>query len=155
MIKLSVTPVCPGSNGILPEILVHGGHHLRAFLFVPFNISWTAEIIPSDWTDAIITILFKTGNRSQCGNNRGISLLSAAGKAFADAILQRLHLLTDSIYPQSQSGYRHGRSTIDGIFGLQQLMKKTREQHRCLHIALVDFVKSFDNVNGELLFIIL
>jgi len=51
--------------------------------------------------------------------------------------------------------HRHGRSTVDGIFGLRQLMKKTREQHRCLHIALVDFVKSFDTGNGELLFIIL
>lgn len=95
------------------------------------------------------------GNRSQCGNNRGISLLSAAGKAFADAILQRLHLPADSIYPQSQSGYRHGRSTVDGIFGLRQLMEKTREQHRCLHVAFVDFVKSFDTGNGELLFKIL
>lgn len=64
----------------------------------------------------IIAILFKKGDKGQCGNYRGTSLLSAVGKAFADAILQRLHLLADSIYPQWQSGYRHGRSTIVGIF---------------------------------------
>ena len=145
----------PGPDGILPEILVHGGHRLRAFLLVLFNICWTTEIIPLDWIDAIIAILFKKGDRSQCGNYRGISLLSAVGKFFADVILQRVHLLADSIYPQSQSGYHHGRSTIDGIFTLRQLMEKTREQRRCLYIAFVDFVKAFDTVNRELLFIII
>ena len=38
----------PGPGGILPEILVHGGHRLRAFLLVLFNICWTTEIIPLD-----------------------------------------------------------------------------------------------------------
>ena len=100
-------------NTILPEILVNGGRRLRAFLLVLFNICWVTEIIPLDWIDANIAVLFKKGDRSHCGNYRGISLLSAVGKVLADIILQRLHLLVESMYPQSQSGYRNGRSTID------------------------------------------
>ena len=34
-------------------------------------------------------------------------------------------------------------------------MEKTRQQRRCLYIAFVDFVKAFNTVNRELLFIIL
>ena len=49
----------PGPDGILPEIRVHGGRRLRAFLFFLFNICWTTEIIPTDWIDAIIAIIFK------------------------------------------------------------------------------------------------
>ena len=128
---------------------------LRAFLLVLFNICWLTEIIPLDWIDANIAIFFKKGDRSYCGNYRGISLLSAVGKVLADVILQRLHLLVESMYPQSQSGYRNGSSTVDGIFTLRQLMEKTRELRRCLYIAFVDFVKAFDTVNCELLFIIL
>ena len=118
----------PGPDGILPEILVNVGHRLRAFLLVLFNICWVTEIIPLDWMDANIAILLKKGDRSHCSNYRGISLLSAVGKVLADVILQRLHLLVEFMYPQSQSGYRNGRSTIDGIFTLRQLMEKTREQ---------------------------
>ena len=145
----------PGPDGILPEILVNGGCRLRAFLLVLFNICWVTEIIPLDWIDANIAILFKKGDRSHCSNYRGISLLSAVGKVLADVILQRLHLLVEFMYPQSQSGYRNGRSTINGIFTLRQLMEKAREQRRCLYKAFVDFVKAFDTVNRELLFIIL
>ena len=57
------------------------------------NIVWAKEIIPTDWIDTIITILFNKGGRSDCGNYRGISLLSAVGKVFADVVLQRLHCL--------------------------------------------------------------
>ena len=82
---------------------------MRAFLLVLFNIYWTTEIIPTDGIDAIIAILFKKGDRRQCGNYRGISLLSAVGKAFADAILQRLHLFADSMYPRSQPWKKYNR----------------------------------------------
>ena len=145
----------PGSDGVLPEVIVYGGRCLRAFLLILFNIIWVSEMIPQVWKDAIITILFKKGDRSECGNYRGISLLSVVGKIFADIILQRLQLLAEFIYPQSQSGYRAGRGTIDGIFTLRQLMEKTREQRNNMYIVFVDFVKAFDTVNRELLFSIL
>ena len=62
----------------------------------------------------------------------------------------------DHVYPQSQSGYRGGRSTIDGIFTLRQLMEKSREQQTSLHnIAFVDFTKAFDSINREMLYLIL
>ena len=145
----------PGADGVFPELLVHGGRCLWTFLLTLFNIVWASELIPTDWIDAIITILFKKGDRSDCGNYRGISLLSAVGKVFADVVLQRLHWLAECIYSQSQSGYRNGRGSIDRIFTLRQLMEKPREQRKNLYIALVDFVKAFDRGNRDLLFIIL
>ena len=96
----------PGPDGVLPEIVVHGGARLRAFLFSIITLLWVSEDIPADMTDPNITILFKKGDRAQCGNYRGISLLSIVGKVFADILLQRLKSLAERIYPQSQSGYR-------------------------------------------------
>ena len=132
----------PGPDGVLPEVLVHGGARLKASLLALFANFWTTENIPSDLVDTNITILFKKGDRSQCCNYRGISLLSAVGKRLADIILQRLQRLAENIYPQSQSGYRRSRSTIDGIFTLRQLMEKSREQRRNLYIAFVNFTKA-------------
>ena len=111
--------------------------------------------MPSDFTDAKICILFKKGNRNLCGSYRGISLLSVVGKLIADVLLQRLQCIAEAVYPESQSGYREGRSTIDEIFTLRQIMEKCREQRRNLHIVFIDFTKAFDSVNRDMLFKIL
>ena len=100
----------PGPDGIIPEVLVRDGNRLRDFLLILFNIFWTTEDIPSDLIKPNITILFKKGDRSMCGNYRGISLLSVVGKLFADIILQRLQQVAEFIYPESQSGYRNRRT---------------------------------------------
>ena len=117
----------PGSDGVIAEVLVNGVARLRAFLLTMVTIFWSTENIPTDLINPNITILCKKGDRSHCGNYRGISLLSVVGKVFANIILQRLKNLAELIYAQSQSGYRSGRSTIDGIFTLRQLMEKSGE----------------------------
>ena len=45
---------------------------------------------------------------------RGISLLSVAGKVLARVVLRRLltHVV-DTVMPESQSGFRRGRSTVE------------------------------------------
>ena len=64
--------------------------------------------------DAKIVTLFKNkGDRSDCNNFRGISLLSVVGKVFAQVVLARLQILADRIYPESQRDFRSGRSTVD------------------------------------------
>jgi len=50
---------------VFPEILIHGGARLRAFLISIITLLWD---IPADMTDPNITILFKKGDRAQCGN---------------------------------------------------------------------------------------
>ena len=145
----------PGPDGILPETIMYGGRTLKNYLLTFFNLFWITELIPSDLVNPNIAILFKKGDRSQCGNYRGISLLSVVGKLLADMILQRLSTLAQKVYPESQQGYRTGRGTIDGIFTVRQLMEKSREQHRNLYIAFIDFTKAFDTVNRQLLFSIL
>ena len=114
---------------------------------------WVTENLPSEIKDPNITILFKKGDRSRCGNYRGISLLSVVGKLFANILLQRMKRVAEKVYPQSQSGYRESRSTVDGIFTFRQLMEKTSEQRQHMYIVFVDFIKAFDTVNREYLFL--
>ena len=69
-------------------------------LFVRF---WRAGEVPQELKDASIVHLYKRkGNRANCDNHRGISLLSIAGKIFARVILNRLlDSIVDNIYPKS------------------------------------------------------
>lgn len=101
--------------------------------------------------NANIVILYKNkGDRSDCNNYRGISLLIIVGKAFARVALKRLQQVTEWIYPESQCDFRAQRSTIDMIFTLRQLQEKCREQIQPLYV--VDWTKAFDLVSRKGLF---
>ena len=89
---------------------------------------WEEGTIPQDVRDAKIITLYKNkGERSDCNNYRGISLLGIVGKAFARVILNRLQQLAERVYPESQCGFRAKRSTIDMVFSLRHLQEKCRE----------------------------
>ena len=104
--------------------------------------------------DANIVTLYKNkGDRGDCNNCRGISLLSVVGKVFAWVTLTCLQSL--QVYPESQCGFRAGRSTVDMIFSLCQLQEKCREQQQPLFLAFVDLTKGFDLVSRRGLFKIL
>ena len=94
-----------GSDGILSEIHKHGGeistHHLH-HLFLKI---WNNEEIPQDLKDAMIITIFKESDRADCGNVRGISLLSVAGKILAKVLLNRLQPLSESILHETQCGF--------------------------------------------------
>ena len=66
-----------------------------------------------------------------------------------------LEHVVDLVLPESQCGFRRGRSTIDIIFVARQLQEKCHEQHQDLYLAFVDLTKAFDIVNRDLLWNIL
>ena len=87
----------PGPDGILRETIMYGGHTLKNYLLTFFNLFWITELIPSDLVNPNIAILFKKGDRSQCGNYRGISLLSVVGKLLADDFANTVYSCSKSL----------------------------------------------------------
>ena len=80
-----------------------------------------------------------------CGNYGGISLRCVVGKLFSEIFLQRLESIAEKVYPQSQSGYRPDRSTIDEVLTLHYLIEKSSEQQMNMYIVFLDFTKAFDS----------
>jgi len=65
----------------------------------------------------IVAIYKNKGDRADCGNSRGISLLSVGGKILDRVMLNRLSTrVAEVILPESHCGSRRGRSTIDMVF---------------------------------------
>lgn len=59
---------------------------------------WVHEEIPSDLRDAVIVTIFKKkGDKADCGNYHGISLLSTAGKILARIANNRLKPVAETI----------------------------------------------------------
>jgi hypothetical protein len=59
------------------------------------------------------------------------------------------------VYPESQCGFRAGRSTIDMIFSVRQLQEKCQGQKKPLLLAFIDLTKAFDLVSRSGLFYLL
>ena len=143
----------PGKDAIPPEVIKHGKHALLHHLHVLLLLCWKDGTVPQDMRDANIVTLYKNkGDRSDCNNYRGISLLSVLGKVFARVALTKLQILAERTLPESQYGFRTGRSTIDMIFSVRQFQEKCREQRRPLFIAFIDLTKASDLVSRRGLF---
>jgi len=143
----------PGSDNIPPEAIRQGKPALIQPLYELLCLCWEEGAVPQDMRDATIVTLYKNkGDRGDCNNYRGISLLNIVGKVYARILLNRLKTLADRVYPESQCGFRAGRSTTDMIFSLRQLQEKSREQGQPLYMLFIDLTKAFDLVSRKGLF---
>ena len=108
-------------------------------------VSPTAKI-PHEWREAIIVPIYKKGSRAECGNYRGISLLSVVGKIYARVVCDRLRLLTDAVLMGEQGGFRVRRGCVDQILAVGQV-EKVIEMDKVVYAAFVDLEKAYDSVS--------
>ena len=108
----------PGMDGIPTEIFKSAGPVALEALHSLLTGICEEEDVPKEFRNATFVSLFKNrGSETDCGNYRGISLLSVAGKILAVVILNRLiiNFLEENL-PQAQCGLRPNRSTTDMVF---------------------------------------
>ena len=147
----------PGIDGIPVEMLQTGSKSVLRVVHELIVKSWGGTPIPQDWIDGILVSLYKgKGEKSICDHYRGITLLESVGKVLARLLLNRLtEAICPAVIPESQSGFRSGRGTVDMIFSVRQVQEKCIEQQMPLYQVFVDLTKAFDTVNREALWRIL
>ncbi|XP_063588714.1 uncharacterized protein LOC134765849 [Penaeus indicus] len=146
-----------GVDRIPPEIWKDGGPALHSKLHELLVCCWEQSKLPRDLCDAVIITLYKNkGEKSDCSNYRGITLLSIAGKILARVLLNRLvPTIAKDHLPEIQCGFRTNRGTTDMVFVLRQLQEKCREQNKGLYMTFVDLTKAFDTVSRKGLWMIM
>ena len=78
-----------------------------------------------DWKSAVIVPQYKgKGERTDCKNYRGISLLSVV----AGILVGRARRVTEGLIDDEQGGFRAGRGCADQIFALKQIGEKAKEK---------------------------
>ena len=83
-----------GQDGIPAELIKSCKSVLLPSIHRLIVRCWEEGRMPQDFKDAkIVTIYKNKGDRSDCNNHRGISLLSVVGKLFARVVLRRLQVL--------------------------------------------------------------
>ena len=113
-----------GPDGLPAELLKLGLQQDRTILLELHRLTtliWREGKAPLQWKDAVITILHKKGNKTECENYRGISLVSHAGKVLLKVAARRLGAYCEAkgLLPEEQCGFQPDRSTTDMICGAQ------------------------------------
>jgi hypothetical protein len=65
-----------GSNQILAELIQAGGEMLLSAIHKLNNSLWNKEELPDQRKESIIVPVHKKGDKTDCNNYRGVSLLS-------------------------------------------------------------------------------
>ena len=119
------------------------------------QVAWKLGKTPRDWQTGVIIPIFKKGDRKQCTNYRGISLLSLPGKVYAKCLERKCREIVESKLEDGQCGFRPGRSTTDQIFTLKQIFEKSWEYGKDLFACFVDLEKAYNRVSRDKLWKVL
>ena len=108
--------------------------------------------MPEDWRSVVNVLLYKGGGeRKECVNYRGISLLSVVGKIYVGIRVDRVRIVTASLTGDEQGGFRAWRGCLDQIFTLKQIGEKAREKKCRVYVGFMELEKTYDKHNREAL----
>jgi hypothetical protein len=89
----------------IPAELIQAGAENHKLI----NSIWNKEELPAHWKESITVLLYKTGDKTDCNNYRGISLLSISYRMLSNILLSRLSPYIDEIIGDHQCGLPRNR----------------------------------------------
>jgi len=140
----------PGIDQILAE-LIKAGRTICLEIHKLITSIWKKEKLPEEWRESKIVPIHK-GDKTDCNNYRGLSLLSTTYKMLSNILLSRLIPYAKEINGDHQCGFRRNRLTIDHIFCICQILEKKWEYNEEVHQLFTDFNKAYDSVRREVLY---
>ena len=127
------------------EIWIALGNKGVEFLVNFFSRLLRGEKMPDEWRRSVLVPLYKDKRDiKECGNYRGIKLMSHTMKLWEKVIETRIK--KEVTIAEQQFGFMPGRSTTDAIFCL---LEKWGKGQKVVHCAFIDLGKSYDRVPKE------
>ena len=145
-----------GPYGLRAELLKLGFQQDRTILLEFHRLTtliWREGKVPQQWKDAVITVLHKKGDKTECGKYRGILLVSRAGKVLLKVATRRLSAYCEvkGLLPEEKCGFRPDRSTTDMMLVVRRLQEVGRKAGASLYMCFIDLQKAYDAVDRTLL----
>ena len=104
--------------------------------------------MPDEWRRSVLVPLYKgKGDIKECGNYRGIKLMSYTMKLWERIIEARIR--KEVTIAEQEFKFMPGKSTIDAVFCLRMLLEKWTEGQKAVHCAFIDLEKAYDRVPRE------
>jgi hypothetical protein len=103
----------PRSDQIPIELIQAGGEILLFAIHKVINSVWNKEALPDQWKQSVVLAIHKKGEKTDCNNYCGISLLSTSYKILSSILLSRLSPYIDNIIGDYQCGFRRNKLPIE------------------------------------------
>jgi len=145
----------PDIDQLPAELIKAGGSRICLEIHKLITSIWKKEKLPEEWKESIIVPIQKKGDKTDCNNYRGISLLPSTYKILSKILLSRLTPYAKEVIEDHQCGFRRNRSTIDHIFCIRQILQKKWEYNEEVLQLFIDLKKAYDSVRREVLYKIL
>lgn len=81
-------------------------------------------------------------------NYKGISLLNASYRLLSDILLTRINPYTREIIGEYQAGCMKGKSTIDRIYIVKQVVEKSHKFNKDIHL-FAEFKAAYNSITRE------
>ena len=105
--------------------------------------------LPPEWNISVICPILKKGDVKVWSNYRGISILNTSYKILSIILCERLKVYISNIIGPYQCGFRPGKSTVDQMFALLQVLEKTHEFNADAHHQFIDFKQAYDSIRRD------
>ena len=137
-----------GPDQIPGKLLKELAPQITPVLTTIFNVSIKQGRIPDQWKEALVTPLFKKGNKNKASNYRPISLTSICCKIMEHILHSNIitHLETHNILSDYQHGFRKNRSCESQLIITVQDLADNLDKGDQTDCILLDFSKAFDKV---------
>ena len=145
----------PGSDGLPVEFYITFWDHIANMVVNSLNDALHSGTLSCSQKRAIITLIFKKGDRELLKNWRPISLLNTDYKIAAFALANRLHKVLDKIINTDQSGYIKNRFIGGNIRLISDIFEYIDNRNEGGAIIFCDFEKAFDTVEINFLISVL
>jgi hypothetical protein len=143
----------PGPDGLTSKTIKLCSQNLIGPLCKIFQTSLTSGKLPTQWLEAVVTLVFKKGDKCKAENYRPISLTSSTCKLFEKVLVRQLleFLRNKNVVPINQHGFIPGRSAITNLLTSCNQWTKLLDTGKTVDIVYLDFSKAFDRVPHPLL----
>lgn len=142
----------PGPDSIPYPMLQHLHPTALHFLLDLYNRIWIEGDFPPRWSEATIIPIPKPGkNPLDPSNYRPIALTCTSCKTLEKMVATRLSdfMESRSIYPETQSGFRKFRSTIDPLLLLSHEIQEAFSRRSFVSSVFFDIQKAYDTSSRQ------
>ena len=105
-----------GKDEITGERVKDGCDKVMYWIWRLGDMTFESGVVPEDWRSDVLVSLYKSkGERTECMNYRGISLLSEVGKIFVGILVYRVRIVTGGLIDDEQGGFRTGKGCVGDL----------------------------------------